>query len=488
VALKLQFAGDARVTLVTDHYEPENWPDTIEVVSVGRPLDNWALTRATRTRERAGDGRETEKVFVTLASFAAAVHASAHASTHATTLRVVAAGKELARQVESIEPGKRAHFAFALPEGTGPVEVRIDADGLALDDAVLLAPPPDRTLALFSTLDGDELRALGLAAPGEPGAARWLALVPRSVAVDSPAAAHLVIGHAAVDAPAAWTLVLERLGSERRDLVGPFLADRASALLDGTTLEGSVWSVDPALDLSGTPLVSAGNEPILTEERILAGGGERVTWHLDLDPARSSLQRSPDWPILLANMAELRRAALPGPERTNLGVGERFVDRPGNELAGADREGSPCSMRSRAARHAGERAAGDPRAGGGRRRRTRAARPVPPLLRREARRRVRGRLHRRGRVRPARREPGPAAGRAGVREPRVGALLERARARRRRARARAPRLVRARALRRPECLRPWASSIPSCSSSRSPRRSCGGAGAAASPGRASCAR
>ncbi|MEQ1893803.1 MAG: hypothetical protein ABL998_14770, partial [Planctomycetota bacterium] len=119
--------------------------------------------------------------------------------------------------------------------------------------------------------------------------------------------------------------------SERRDLIGPFLADRTSALLEGTTLEGSVWSVDPALVLPGAPVVSAGNDPILSEERL----GTRTDWHLNLDPARSSLQRSPDWPILLVNLAERRREALPGPARTNLGVGERFVYRPGDELAGA---------------------------------------------------------------------------------------------------------------------------------------------------------
>src|SRR5262245_2122369 len=325
VALALQFAGDARVTLVTDHYQPEAWPETIEVVSVGRPLDNWALTRATRTRERAEDGGEHERIFVTLASFASGARA--------TTVRVSAAGRELARQDEAIEPGKRAHFAFEVPEGTGPVEVRIDADALAIDDAVLLAPPPARTLALHAALEEGELRALGLAGPGERNVARWLALVPRSVEVPAAEAAHLVIAGGAASAPVAWTLALEPLGSERKDLIGPFLADRASPLLEGTTLEGAVWSVDPALDLPGAPVVSAGNDPILTEER----RGERVTWHLNLDPARSSLQRSPDWPILLSNLAELRRAALPGPERTNLGVGERFLYRPGAELAGAER-------------------------------------------------------------------------------------------------------------------------------------------------------
>jgi hypothetical protein len=325
VALALQFAGDARVTLVTDHYEPEAWPETIEVVSLGRPLDNWAITRASRARERGEDGVEHEKLFLTLASFASTARTVA--------VRISASGRELARQEEVLEPGKRAHFALPVSDGVGMVEARIDADGLALDDSVLLAPPPARTLALFAALEEAELHALGLADGGEHGIARWLALVPRSVAAPSADAAHLVIARAALAAPAAWTLVLEPLGGERKDLIGPFLADRASTLLEGTTLEGSVWSVDPALVLPGAPLVSAGSQPILAEER----RGERVTWHWNFDPARSSLQRSPDWPILLANMAELRRSALPGPERTNLGVGERFTYRPGAELAGVDR-------------------------------------------------------------------------------------------------------------------------------------------------------
>jgi hypothetical protein len=200
------------------------------------------------------------------------------------------------------------------------------------DDAVLLAPPPRRTLALATELASEELEALGLADPAG-GLGRWLALVEHSLAAPSPAAAHLVLAHAPSVAPQAWTLVLPPLGAERRDLIGPFLADRTSGLLEGTTLEGSVWSVDPALALPGVPVVSAGNDSIFSEQRL----GARTDWHLNLDPARSSLQRSPDWPILLVNLAERRREALPGAVRTNLGVGERFVYRPGDELAGLAR-------------------------------------------------------------------------------------------------------------------------------------------------------
>lgn len=321
LALALQFSGDARVTLVTDHHEPERWPASVELVSLGQPLDNWAITHAARTRERAAGGGVEERVFVTLTSYAR--------TPRTCLVRVLAGASELARREETLAARARTHFAFTLPEGAGPVEVRLEPDGLALDDAVLLAAPPRRTLALASELPAEELERLGLGAD----LARLEDLIEDALVVPSAAGAHLVLAREPAPAPQAWTLVLPTLGTERSDFVGPFLADRASELLDGLTLEGAVWSADPALLLPGTPLVSAGNLALLSEER----RGARSDWHLALDPERSSLQRSPDWPILLVNLAERRRAALPGPVRTNLGVGERLVYRPGDELVGLAR-------------------------------------------------------------------------------------------------------------------------------------------------------
>ena len=42
--------------------------------------------------------------------------------------------------------------------------------------------------------------------------------------------------------------------------------------------------------------------------------------NLDLD--RTNLIRSPDWPILISNVIEMRRQSLPGPERWNYRTGE----------------------------------------------------------------------------------------------------------------------------------------------------------------------
>lgn len=324
LALALELAGGARVLVVTDQFEPESFPPSVELVSVGEPADNWALVHAVRTREARKDGSAGEKVFLSVASFARAPRL--------VPVTIRAGDRDIARQEVSLGARERAHLSFEVPLGTGPVEVRLPEDALACDNVALLVPPASRTVALHSELPEADERALGLAAPGERNIARWTALVPQSLAAGNLAGAHLVLSRGVQVGPASWTLSFEPQGAARRDLVGPFLVERGHAVLAGVTLEGVVWSIDPELALPGVPLVSAGNQPILTEERT----GARVLWRINLDPARSSLQRSPDWPILLANLAELRRAELPGPVRPNLHVGESLRYRPGAEVARAD--------------------------------------------------------------------------------------------------------------------------------------------------------
>ncbi len=325
-SLALQFAGDARLVVVSDHFRPEEWPATTEVIALGEPLDNWALTHAARTSELDEHGAEVERVFVTVASFAL--------RENQVSVAVTSEGRELARDSASLAPGARAHLAFRVPEGAGLLEVRLASDALAIDDVAYLAPGPRRRLALHSTLALEQLDALGLSRGESAPLARWLGLVPRSVAVDNVASAHLVLGSIAdSQGGAAWSLELAQLGPERRDWLGPFLLDRTNPLLEGLTLEGAVWSADPTLQLAGAPLISIGELPLLTEER----RGARTVWRFNFDPLRSSLQRTPDWPILLANLAEARRDALPGPERTSLALGQRFVHRPAEEASGLDR-------------------------------------------------------------------------------------------------------------------------------------------------------
>ena len=78
---------------------------------------------------------------------------------------------------------------------------------------------------------------------------------------------------------------------------------------------------------------------LLAEEELPTA--RRVT--LNLDPARSSLARHPDWPVLLLNLAERCRDALPGPRRTTLAAGEAFVS-PGAGPGPFHVEGGPAEV------------------------------------------------------------------------------------------------------------------------------------------------
>ncbi len=287
--------------------EPGPTPD-LDLLALGRPLDNVGFTDAARAGGR---------VELTLRSFA---------------------GEPVAGQVL----GGSAPLPFRLdPGGTqrlgleAPDDARLSLrlaredgsawrDGLALDDQVALAPPPDRALHLGSALPGAMNRALGLtrAADGA-GLERWVAAVPESEAV-APEQADLLLTLDAQVPAGAWGLRISgpptpEAPSEERALLGPFLAT-GHALLRGWSGEDLLWTpgVAVAAGPEDQPLLLAGTRALL----LAHPEGEAIRFTLDIDPWRSTLARSADWPLLLGNLAELRRATLPGPARTNLRLGE----------------------------------------------------------------------------------------------------------------------------------------------------------------------
>lgn len=314
LALGLELAGGGEVLWLTDRPPAEPPESRIALEAFGRPLANVGFVGARREPSPTGG----ERLTLGIASFADA--------SSERRLVVRAEGARLAERELRLASGERRVLELDLPARDGLDGVAITAeltpDAFALDDRVDLVAPPRRVVGVAVDLELDTALRLGLA-EGDSRAGRLVRSLPHTFEHGGPQAPDLVLGTAPAGGPMTWCVVLEPLGAERRDLVGPFFAERSHALLEGLTLEGLVWSADPELRLTGVPLVSAGNLPLLSEER----DGERVVLRLNLDPTRSSLARSPDWPILLANLVEARRRELPGPERTNLALGESLVHR-----------------------------------------------------------------------------------------------------------------------------------------------------------------
>lgn len=312
-SLALQLAGDGAVTLYTDRFEPERYPPQVGIVALGIPTKNVAITRATRLAQgSAGPG--SERVLVTI------VNQSPEASISRLALDVN--GLELGAKSVQLEPHERRHFSFDVPSGTPLVRAALGGDAFTLDDTALLAKPPLRALRLDSTLGDDLDRRLGFTSnrPNTTRLDRLLTVVDESARAETVEASQLSFATSPTGGPRTWCLVLHPSIGERLDLVGPFLFEKSNPLLEGISLNGVVWSAAKDVELPGIPLISAGNRPLVTEER----DGSRMLVHMNFDAAHSSLQRSPDWPILIYNLAELRRRELSGPERTSLAIGESF--------------------------------------------------------------------------------------------------------------------------------------------------------------------
>jgi hypothetical protein len=135
--------------------------------------------------------------------------------------------------------------------------------------------------------------------------------------------ADLLISDAASPtAPAnAWLVRLLR-DEAAEAYTGPFVVDRTHPLADGLPLDGVVWGGGKSVESPGAPVVLAGGVPLLTDSEGPDGRHDvRLRWRADL----STLQDSPAWPVLMANLLRWRAANVPGASRPNLRLGEDAV-------------------------------------------------------------------------------------------------------------------------------------------------------------------
>jgi hypothetical protein len=113
-----------------------------------------------------------------------------------------------------------------------------------------------------------------------------------------------------------WTLQIIR-ENDAVSFLGPFVIDRSHPLSEGLSLGGVVWGAGKSRQMAGTPVVNAGDVPLLTDV-------ERAGTHelrLRLRPDLSTLQESPNWPILIWNLINWRAQAAPGLRQKNLRLG-----------------------------------------------------------------------------------------------------------------------------------------------------------------------
>ena len=217
----------------------------------------------------------------------------------------------LRRSTLEIGPKATRRIFLNLPPETPPLRARIGDDALAIDNEVVLLPQLRKPVRVDIRIQDPKLRSLIENALASTDRSLSATIQPDLVFLD-----HDITvsdGHTET-----WYMrVITE--PEASAYLGPFVIDRTHPLTEGLALGGVVWGAGVTETFMGTPIITAGNVPLLTDTERFTGGHEI---RLRLRPDLSTLQNSPNWPVLMWNILQWRASQTPGLNRNNFRLGE----------------------------------------------------------------------------------------------------------------------------------------------------------------------
>lgn len=310
--LAAQLAGEqeGRIAFLTDRLpgESEIVPERMETVSVGRKMNNVAITAA-RWLFDADTGEGT--LFTRIANLG---------SEEATVqLSATAGSNQLIDEPISLPANTEKAMQWAVPGGLSQIQFKAEAqnDPLAIDHEILLIEPEVRLVTVAVTLPSNH-------SAFEP-IKKILGVLP-NVQLGDPPNSDLIISQAAEN-PAGdrslWWLGIGPLNPNTvaengKTLIGPYLIEKQNPLMNGIVLGGVVWGGIQNAPEELTPIVSAGST-LLFGQRLDTSSN---AYMLNIDLASTNLTESPDWPIFWTNLIEQCRISRPGFRRWNFHLDE----------------------------------------------------------------------------------------------------------------------------------------------------------------------
>ncbi len=312
LALANRLAGPADALLVLTDRPPAEPPTDprLRWIAVGASRPNLAIVAA--LRGSAADGSEICRIEI--ANFS-------DSRQTATLLLETENGEEgearTQPQAVTLAPGARQALRVPAPRPDVPLRLRLEpGDDFMLDSVVDLGPDPETPLSVAVALDPESAPAHWLHRALR-AADRARLLDPASPDRSGPPA--LTFREPAPDpvAYAAWTVVWHR-PAQARALRGPFLRGSPHPLTEELALDGVWWGAQPSYALPGRPLLS------LADGTPLLAVSDGPVLHMQWNPELSTLQHTPDWPILIDNLLTWRARTLPAGQPRNLALGGRI--------------------------------------------------------------------------------------------------------------------------------------------------------------------
>lgn len=289
--------AQANILVLTDRRPPDEKiaNPRLEWHAFGWPLDNFAIINASRTA--FGD---QDRCLLEIANY------SSDART--TQLTVQIGTNTPQNSIVSLAANDSERIVFNIPSGAPSLHASLGPDALAEDNQVELLPPIRKRVRVRVALTNENLSALVNRTLDATGF--------RAALSDNP---ELVIHE--TDAPVgsnAWSLVWSTRGATNA-YTGPFIVDTSHPLAEGVTLAGVIWAGAAITNSPGdVPVILAGNTPLFSERQDMFG---RRHLTLNLNPEFSTVQDTPDWPILFWDILSWRISEMPGLKESNARLG-----------------------------------------------------------------------------------------------------------------------------------------------------------------------
>ncbi len=291
--------GQANILVLTDRKPVDEKISNprLEWQAFGRPLDNFAIINASRTA--FGD---QDRCLIEIANDSD--------STHSTHLLVSGTGNSPAEI--SLGPRQTQRLVFNVPSTAPSLHATLDPDALAADNEIELLPPIRKRVRVEVALTNKDLSAMVNRALDATGFRAALEQNPELVihADDSPVGSNT------------WDVTWSTLAATNA-YTGPFIVDNSHPLAEGITLDGAIWAAAAAANAPGdTPVILAGNVPLLSERADIIGR-RHIT--LNLNPSLSTVEDTPDWPILFWDILSWRISEMPGLKDSNARLGTEII-------------------------------------------------------------------------------------------------------------------------------------------------------------------
>jgi len=291
----------ANILVLTDHQPPEEKISSqrLEWHAFGAPLDNVAIVNASRTA--FGD---QDRCLLEIANFSGVprpTRVTVQTGTNAPQMSLLSLGAHESQRL-----------VFNLPSAAPALRATLEPDALAEDNEVQLLPPIRKRVRVQVALSNELSAALANRTLAATGLRAALSENPELVIRESDS----------VISSNSWNLCWRSDGATNA-YTGPFIVDNSHPLAKGVSLEGAIWAGAEGTNRpQEVPVILAGNVPLLSVREDVAG---RRHLTLNFNPGLSTLQDTPDWPVMFWNILSWRISEMPGLRESNARLGTEVI-------------------------------------------------------------------------------------------------------------------------------------------------------------------